>query len=137
MRIWKKNKYERILNQKVKIVRRCIKRATKCLNKVEQFCQLMRWGFILTLCCRCFYKCSFRLLENEKYHILTSESYLPVSSFDEKVCICDTCYKHRFRNEMPCRAVFNKISLDPISDELKDFKKLEKVSIFKRMIFKK
>ena len=38
---------------------------------------------------------------------------------------------------MPCQAVFKKMSLDPILDELKDFKKIEKILIFKRIRFKK
>ena len=38
---------------------------------------------------------------------------------------------------MPCQAVFNKMSLDPIPDKLKDFKKLETILISKRIIFKK
>ena len=36
---------------------------------------------------------------------------------------------------MPCQAVFNKMSLDPIPDELKDFKKLEKKFTSKGTIF--
>ena len=58
-------------------------------------------------------------------------------SFNEKNYICHTCHKHISRNEMPCQAVFNKMILDPILDELKDLKKLEKILISKRMIFKK
>ena len=38
---------------------------------------------------------------------------------------------------MPCQAVFDKTSLDPIPDELKYLKKLEKDLISKRIIFKK
>ena len=38
---------------------------------------------------------------------------------------------------MPCQSVFNKMSLDPIPDELKDLKNLEKNLIFKKIIFKK
>ena len=38
---------------------------------------------------------------------------------------------------MPCQAVFNKMSLDPIPDELKDLNKLEKILIPKRIILKK
>ena len=63
-----------------------------------------------------------RLFEHEK-HILTAELYFPVRSFDEKSYIYDTCHKHLSRNEMPCQAVFNKMSLDPIADELKYLKK--------------
>ena len=67
------------------------------------------------------------LLEHEKY-ILTSELYCQLRSFDEKLCvyICDTCHKHLSRNKVPYQAVFNKMSLDSILDELKDLKKLEK-----------
>ena len=63
--------------------------------------------------------------------------YYSVRSFDVKTCICDTCHKHLSRNEMPFQAVFNKMSLDHIPDELKDFKKLEKNLISKKIIFKK
>ena len=58
-------------------------------------------------------------------------------SFDEKNYIYDTCHKHSSRNELPFQTVFNKISLNPIPDELKDFEKLEKILISKRIIFKK
>ena len=56
-------------------------------------------------------------------------------SLDEKSYIYDTCHKHLSRNEMPCQAVFNKMSLDPIPDELKDLKKLEKKFTSKGAIF--
>ena len=36
-----------------------------------------------------------------------------------------------------CQAVFNRTSLDPIPDELKDLKKLEKILISRGIIFKK
>ena len=35
------------------------------------------------------------------------------------------------------RAVYNKMALDPIPDKLKDLRKLEKVLISKRVLFKK
>ena len=38
---------------------------------------------------------------------------------------------------MQCQTVFNKIRLDPIQDEVRDLKKLEKILISKRIIFKK
>ena len=82
----------------------------------------------------CLYRPSVRLFEHKKY-ILTAELYCLVRSFDEKSYICDTCYKHLPRNQMQCQAVFNKMSLDPIPDKLKDLKKLEKILISKRIIF--
>ena len=46
-------------------------------------------------------------------------------------------HKHLSRNEMPCQAVFNKMSFDHILNELKDLKNLEKILVFKRLIFKR
>ena len=57
-------------------------------------------------------------------------------SFDEKIYICHTCHKQLFQNEMPYQTFFNKMILDPIPDGLKHLKKLEIISISKR-IFKK
>ena len=51
--------------------------------------------------------------------------------------ICETCHKHLNKNEIPSRAVCNKMAVDPIPNELKDLKKLEKVLFSKRILFKK
>ena len=85
------------------------------------------------MCHWCLYKLIVRLFEHEKYHILTAELYVLVRSFDEKTSICDACHKHLSINEMSSQAIFSKISLDSIPDELKDFKKL-KILISKRTI---
>ena len=99
------------------------KKNKNCLNEVAKFCQQIRQDryFIWTVCHWCLYKQSVRLFEHEKYHILNAE-------WDHlmKIYICYTCHKHLCRNEIPSQAVFNKMSLDPISDELKDLKKLRK-----------
>ena len=112
------------------------KKNRKCLNNLEHFRQQIRQGsyFIRTLSHRRLYKCSIRLFEQ---YILTGEQHCLVRSFYEKTYVYDTCHKHPSRNEMPCQAVFNKMSLDPITDELKDLKKLEKNLISKRIIYKK
>ena len=57
--------------------------------------------------------------------------------FDEKFYICEACHKHLYKNEIPCQAVCNKIDLDLIPDELTNLKKLEKILISKRLLFKK
>ena len=36
--------------------------------------------------------------------------------------ICEACHKHFYKNEIPCQAVFNKMALDQVPDELKDLK---------------
>ena len=83
---------------------------------------------ICTICHGGLYQRSVRLCKHEKYNILTP-------SFDKKLYICETCHKHLNKNEIPCQVVSNKMAGDPISNELKDFKKLEKVLISKRILF--
>ena len=59
-----------------------------------------------------------------------------MKSFDEKLRIFERCHhKHLYKNEIPCQAVYNKMPLDPIPDELRDLEELEKVSITKRILF--
>ena len=43
-------------------------------------------------------------------------------SFDEKNYVWDTSYKQLSRNGVSCHTTFNKMSLHPIPDELKDLK---------------
>ena len=61
----------------------------------------------------------------------------PAKLFDTKLYICEKCHKHLIKNEIACQAVCNKMARYPIPDILKDLKKLEKVLIFKRILFKK
>ena len=77
------------------------------------------------------------LCKHEKYNILTPELYDPLKSFDEKLYICGTRHKHLNKNEIPCQAVCNKMAVDPIPNELKNIKKLEKVFTSKRILFTK
>ena len=74
-------------------------------------------------------------MKNIKFPL--SELYHPVKLFDEKLYICKKCHKDLYKNEIPCQAVCNKMTLDPIPDELQDLKKIEKVLISKRILFKK
>ena len=86
---------------------------------------------------RSLYQRSVRLFKYEKYHILTADLHHPVKSFDEKFYICQTCHKHHYKNDIPCQAVCNKMALDPIPDELRDLKKLERVLISNRLLCRK
>ena len=86
---------------------------------------------------RSLYQRSVRLFKYEKYHILTADLHHPVKSFDEKFYICQTCHEHLYKNDIPCQAVCNKMALDPIPDELRDLKKLERVLISNRLLCQK
>ena len=59
-----------------------------------------------------------------------------MKSYDAKFYICEKCHKHLHKNEISCQAVCNKMALDPIPDELRHLRKLEKVLISKRLLFK-
>ena len=61
--------------------------------------------YICTTSHQSLYQCSVRLFKHEKYHILTTELYHPVKSFDEEFYICETCCKHLHKNEIPYQAV--------------------------------
>ena len=93
------------------------------------------WVFLSTskirilLCHQSLYQHSVRLCKHGRYHILTAELNFPVKSFDEKCYVFETRHKHLHRNEIPWQAVYNKMALDPIPDELKDLKKSENVLI--------
>ena len=45
--------------------------------------------------------------------------------------VCETCHKHLSKNVIPCQAVCNIMEIDPIPNELKDLKCLEKILISK------
>ena len=98
------------------------KKNKKCLNQAEKILSTnkTRLLFIWVVYHGCIYKRSARLFEHRKYHILTAALYCPERVFDKKIDICDTCLKHLSRNEMPFQTVFNKVSLDPMTDALKD-----------------
>ena len=66
-----------------------------------------------------------------------SRKSIHVKPFHEKLYICEKFHKHIYQNEILCHAVNNKMALDPTPDEIKDFKKFEKVLVSKRILFKK
>ena len=93
--------------------------------------------FICAICHQSLYQCSVRLFMYEKYLILRAELHHPVKSFNEKLYILETWHKHLNENEISCRRFSNKMALYPIPDELKILKKLEKLLISERILFKK
>ena len=129
---------QNFIKKKKSIIRNVKKRKKSC-DKVENFLQQVKQGhyYICTIYHGGLYQRSVRFFKHEKYQILTSELYHLVKSFDEKRYICETCQKHLYENKIPCQTVYNKMALDPLPEELKDFKKFKKVLISKRILFKK
>ena len=59
------------------------------------------------------------------------------ASYDDCKYICVTCDRHLKKHDIPCQAVWNKLSIDKLPDEISCFNRLEKVLISKRILFKK
>ena len=72
-----KHKYDKNLEPKKEKCKKIHKKNKKCLNKVEKFCLQIKQDpyFICTVSHPYLYKRSIKLFQNEKYHILTVESY--------------------------------------------------------------
>ena len=93
--------------------------------------------FICTICQHSFYEQSVRLLDKQKYELdFSAELYDPITSFNQKVYICDICHKILRKRSIPCQSVCNKMKLDPVPKELQELKRLEKVFIAKRILSK-
>ena len=59
--------------------------------------------FICTICRHSFYEQSVRLLDKQKYEQdFSAELYDPITSFNQKVYICDTCHKILRKRSIPC-----------------------------------
>ena len=84
----------------------------------------MEQGLCFNYSKQSLYKGRARLFDDEKYHILTAGLYDSVKQFEEK--LKKTASFIFIKNEIPFQAVYIKMTLDPIPDELKDFKNLGK-----------
>ena len=98
-----------------------------CQNKIDQGpC------YICVVCDRTFYKKSvttFKSSENNFGKQLATN----VLSYDNKKHICMTCRKKTRKNKMPCQAVFNKLEISDVLQELN----FEQIRESQRLLFKK
>ena len=83
----------KILNRKNNRQKKLLK---KVFDKVEKFHQQLRQGhyYIFTVFHRCLYQHSVRLFHDQKYNILTSELHHPVTSFKDKINVCETAHTY-------------------------------------------
>ena len=92
--------------------------------------------YICVVCDRTFYKKSVAIFKSSENNF---GKHLPrnVLSYDNKKCICMTCKKKTEKNKIPCQAVFNKLEISDVPQELKTLNKLEIALISQRLLFKK
>ena len=133
---WEKTE---ILKYKDNITKRGTKKRKKRYDKVKNFLQQVkqRSYYLCTIGNRSAYQWSVKLFKHGSYRILTAKLYHPEKSFEEKLYIYKTCYKHLHNNQFPCETACNNMGLDTIPDKLRELKQLEKVLISKRILLKK
>ena len=93
--------------------------------------------FICIVCNRCLYKRSNIDYKEEKYNIFVEVLYTDIKSFDGKLHVCRKCNLKLKKGKVPCQAVCYKLAVSCLPDQFKSVRKLERVLISKRLLFKK
>ena len=111
-------------------------------NRVMAFKNAAKEGpyFTCVVCNRTFYKKTVKVFEGQSYDPSFHQYnglFTNTLSYDQCKYICKTCDRHLKKKQIPCQAVWNKLSIDEIPDQLKCLNRLEKILISKRILFKK
>ena len=92
--------------------------------------------FICTICHWCFYSRPMGLFSMASYKDFRID-FVTKATYDRKVYVCTTCNKSIMKKRTPCQAVSNKLDVEVAPKLLQNLRKLEKVLISKRILFKK
>uniref|UniRef100_A0A7M5WQX0 DUF6570 domain-containing protein n=1 Tax=Clytia hemisphaerica TaxID=252671 RepID=A0A7M5WQX0_9CNID len=108
-------------------------------NLVSKFLKLVNEGpFYVCVCCnRCLYRQTVIKYSADKYDMPKENYYSEVVSFDGQLYICKTCHNKLKKGDLPCQSVKNKLSLDELPEEFHTLRRLEKILISRRILFKK
>ena len=109
------------------------------LKQVTLFKKLIREGpyFICVICNRCLFKRYVVRFDFNSYSSLVKELVHLVSSYDVRLYICITCHNKVKKDNVPCQAVSNKLAVELLPNEFRDLRRLERVLVAKRILFKK
>ena len=109
------------------------------LIQVTLLKKLIREGsyFICVICIRCLYKRSIVRFDFNSYSSLVKELVHLVSSYDGRLYICITCHITVKKDNVPCQAISNKLAVELLPNEFRDLRRLERVLVAKRILFKK
>ena len=117
------------------------KRKTYSTEKaVAKFKEEVKKGpfYIYVVCNRTLYKQTVQIFEKNKYQVETSSVFdYMVYSADGKQYICITCHKKLLKGIVPAQAVCNNLQTFELPSRFRDLRKLEKIIIAKRLLFKK
>ena len=108
-------------------------------NRVDAFKNAVKEGpyYICVVCNRCLYKKTVKHFDQSSYETEYGYLFTPVESFDHNNYICLTCDRHIVKKQIPCQAVWNKLRLDELPEDIACLNRLEKILISKRILFKK
>ena len=109
------------------------------LKQVTLFKKLIREGpyFICVICNRCLFKTYIVRFDFNSYSSLVKELVHLVSSYDGRLYICITCHITVKKDNVPCQAISNKLAVELLPNEFRDLRRLERVLVAKRILFKK
>ena len=107
--------------------------------KISVFKELINSGpYYICVVCNCnLYKKSVVLFHRDKYSVISDDVFRHVTSFDGKFYICKTYGKKFLKNCIPCQAVCNILKVSELPKEFRDIRRLERVLIARRLLFKK
>ena len=133
----KKNHQSKLSTQNMSSVAKEEKLKTN-QDRVKHFKKQISEGpyFICTICHRCFYSRSVRLLSMVNYKEFKID-YVAKATYDGKVYVCMTCHKSIMKKRTPCQAGSNTLDVEVAPKQLQNLRKLEKALISKRILFKK
>ena len=63
--------------------------------------------------------------------------FMTKATYDGKVYVSMACHKNIMKKRIPCQPVYNKLDIEVAPKQLQNLRKLEKVLISKRILFKK
>ena len=133
-----KKKSDTVLNSPLPKKKMTKKPEVQYFKSVDQFKKSIKDGpfFICVVCNRCLYKKSVYYFKREKYSMPDSVFCL-VASFNGLFYICKTCDGKLLHKKIPCQSVYYKLQIQNLPKHFQDIRRLEKVLVSKRILFKK
>ena len=112
---------------------------TKGIQAIKNFKKAIKEGpiYICVICNRTMYRRTVQYFDVKKYQIDKAVLRFRVKSFDGQEYVCITCNSKLIKGIIPAQAVSNDLQIFEFPDSLSGLRKLEKVLIAKRLLFKK
>ncbi|XP_057292445.1 uncharacterized protein LOC130621150 [Hydractinia symbiolongicarpus] len=93
--------------------------------------------YVCIVCNRSLYKKTVKLFSKNNYEVSLYYVFTDVLCFDSHAYICITCDKYLKKAEIPPQAVWNKLNIVDLPNEIQCLNRLEQILISKRILFKK